>query len=155
MIKINNKIVRLLLNSFLFILCFSSKSWAINFEKGEQDFILATNIGKQIDKQATASKSDYLKMKTLLLSSANAHYNYAPYALCIFLSVDNTPIINLQDAYSWCQVATQYKNKYSSYAYERGLEILGKISLHQGLNSLMEAKKHAQEHQKKYWTTSR
>jgi len=105
--------------------------------EGERLFVEGTNFFR-----APGAERDAPKGLAKLQASAALGYRFAPYGLCIALSVE-PEIINLVESYAWCRVAALRDNKFSEKSNSRALEVLGRIAVTQDPEAVATAKRKA------------
>jgi len=110
---------------------------AVSPSEGERLFVEGTSFFR-----APGAERDASKGLAKLQASAALGYRFAPYGLCIALSAE-AEIINLVESYAWCRVAAQRNNKFSERSDSRALEVLGRITVTQGMEAVAAAKSKA------------
>ncbi|GAA6186937.1 hypothetical protein NBRC116595_41910 [Aliiglaciecola sp. NS0011-25] len=122
---------------FLLLFLVSGSVFAVDKSKytPEQLFVIGTELFR-----AERKEFDPNLGLEFLLESAKFKYEFAPFGLCVALSTEK-PILDLQEAYTWCYIAEKIDNKYSNMASQRSDGILGKILLDSGISGVDKAKK--------------
>lgn len=96
--------------------------------------------------RAPAGEKNPSKGLALLLAAAAKGYELAPFGLCVALSVE-PEILNLIESYAWCSVAAKLNNKYATLGGSRAVEVLGRIAVHEGAESVNTAKSKGAEYE--------
>ena len=94
--------------------------------------------------QATGDRRNPVVGLEKLRAAADLKYEHAPFGLCVALSAE-PQILNLVESYAWCEVAGTIPNRNATHARERAMQVLGRISLEQGADSVLKAKGRATE----------
>lgn len=120
-----------IISTILILLAGSSFSLAEENMSPEEYFVKGTNLLKPHSEEFDPEKG-----LRYMLIAADKKYEYAPFGLCVALSIEEE-ILDLEHAYVWCYVAGKIGNKYSDQANKR-LAKVGKGIKHSGGTEALE-----------------